>query len=185
MLIVAAALAALWAAPAKASTWCGTASTTDRVPNVLAGDVVHAVYAFPSDGADRLAQIATQMQTDAEQIDAWWRTQDPTRTPRFDLTPFSCGSQLDIASLRMPQTGAQLADTRAGADSILREVDRAGFNSRFTKYLVYYDGPVADARVCGLALAQSLGIGWAIVRVNSCASVPTVTVAAHELIHSM
>ena len=185
MLIVAAALAAFWAAPAKASTWCGTASTTDRLPNVLAGNVVHAVYAFPSDSPDRLAQIATQMQTDAEQIDGWWRTQDATRTPRFDLWPFSCGSQLDIASLHMSETGAQLADTRVGADTILRELDRAGLNSRFTKYLVYYDGPVADTRICGMALAEPLGIGWAIVRVNSCAGVPTVTVAAHELIHSL
>ena len=29
-------------------------------------------------------------QTDAETFDAWWRGQDPTRTPRFDLFAFPC-----------------------------------------------------------------------------------------------
>ena len=77
-----------------AATWCGTASQTDRSPNTLAGNPVHWVYAVPSDGQDRLSSIASVMQTDAEAIDSWWRTQDMTRLPRNDLTQFPCGLQV-------------------------------------------------------------------------------------------
>jgi hypothetical protein len=45
---------------------------------------VHVVYAFPADGADRFATAASQIATDVAAIDAWWRREDPTRTPRFD-----------------------------------------------------------------------------------------------------
>jgi len=184
MLIVATALVAVWAAPAKASTWCGTPSTTDRVPNVLAGNVVHVIYASPADGPDRLAQFATQMQTDAEQIDAWWRREDPIRTPRFDLFPFSCGSQLDIVSLRLPQAGAQFADIRVGANILVQELERGSLNSPFGKDLVYYDGPINEQRLCGFAEENRGGFSAAVVLLNSCTGVPSVTVAAHELIHS-
>src|SRR5213083_1655149 len=114
MLIVAAVLAGLAAAPVsagatKTTAWCGTLAPTDRTPNVVAGHPVHAIYALPSDVADRSAQIAPAMQADIEQIDGWWRGQDPTRTLRFDLFPFPCGAQLDLTLVRFPLPGAQLA----------------------------------------------------------------------------
>ena len=99
----AAALSALTPARA-AATWCGTPSSEDRTPNALAGFPAHWVYAIPSDGQDQLSSRANTMQTDAETIDAWWRTQDSTRLPRNDLTQLSCGLQLDISSVRLPQS---------------------------------------------------------------------------------
>src|SRR5215218_10470925 len=95
--LIAVAIAALvWAAPAQASPWCGTASPADRKPNVIAGYAVRVVYMIPADGQNRLDRLASAIQTDAETIDTWWQEQDPTRAIRFDLAPFACGAQLDI-----------------------------------------------------------------------------------------
>jgi hypothetical protein len=185
LLIVSAALAGLWAAPAHASTFCGTPGTADRSPNVVAGHPVHVVYAVPSDGTDRFAQFATQAQTDSEQIDAWWRGQDPTRTLRFDLFPYPCGNQLDLSSVRFGLAGAQLAPTETRFQAIAQALDGVGLLSDFVKTLVYYDGPVADTDVCGTGGGDAQGVGLAIVFVNACAGIPTVTVAAHELIHAL
>ena len=80
----------------------------DLLPQTVSGPTVHFIYAYPSDGTDRLAEFGTTMQTDAATIDTWWRAQDPTRTPRFDLFSFACGPQLDITDLRLPGTGADL-----------------------------------------------------------------------------
>ena len=91
--------------PARAAdTWCGSASQSDRVPNAVAGNPVHWVYALPSDGEDRLSSVVNVMQADAEQIDAWWRTQDSARLLRNDLAQFPCGTQLDVTPLRLPQS---------------------------------------------------------------------------------
>ena len=43
--------------------------------------------------------LATVMQADAEQIDAWWRGQDSTRALRNDVASFPCGTQLDITTV--------------------------------------------------------------------------------------
>ena len=92
------------AAPALRAAWCGAAAQADREPNVVAGNPIHWVYAIPSDGADNLAGLASVMQADAEQIDGWWRGQDPARTPRNDVAAFSCGAQLDITTVRLTRT---------------------------------------------------------------------------------
>jgi Divergent InlB B-repeat domain len=171
-------------APASASaTWCGTPQRADLTPNALAGFPVKWIYATPSDGADRLATIASAMQTDAEAIDAWWRREDPTRTPRNDLTPLSCGLQLDLSVLRMDSPGAQLVgDGRFG--TIFTSLVGEDFSSRHTKYVVYYDGPVLNDRICGQGASDGSGIGLAVVYVQSCAGVSTAAVAAHELLHT-
>ena len=52
-------------APGAPAAWCGDAAQTDRVPNVVAGNPIHWVYAIPSDGADNLGGLASVMQTDA------------------------------------------------------------------------------------------------------------------------
>jgi hypothetical protein len=185
LLIVTAALAGLWAAPAHASTFCGTPATTDRAPNVVAGDPVHVVYAVPSDGADRFGQFGTQAQTDYELIDGWWRGQDSTHTLRFDLFPYPCGTQLDLSSVRFSLSGAQLAPTQSRFQTIAQALDGMGLLSDYVKTLVYYDGPVSDTDVCGTGGGDPQGVGLAIVFVNACAGIPSVTVAAHELIHSL
>jgi List-Bact-rpt repeat protein len=185
-LIVAAAFAGLWATPAHAATWCGTPSATDRTPNVLAGYAVHTIYAIPSDGADRFGEFATQIQTDAEQIDGWWRGQDPTRAPRFDLFPFSCGPQLDISSVRLQASSAQLGDPNSGFPALIFSLARASLFSPFAKYLVYYDGAVVDPGICGEANVSPAAMSVAVVFVNACQpSVPYAPTAAHELIHTL
>ena len=80
--------------------------------------------------------------------DSWWQSQDPTRTPRFDVANFpGCSSQfgnVDISSVRLPGT---VADYEVlGTQDALNKV-RTSLASTFTdthkKYLVYLDTPVA------------------------------------------
>src|SRR5262249_18711285 len=168
------------ASAAAAAAWCGSASQTDRVPNGVAGDPVHWIYLIPSDGSDNLAAVAAAMQSEAEQIDAWWRGQASTRTPRNDVTTFSCGSQLDISTIRSTRSSAQLTPSAGRFSAIVDAVQAAGFASPFTKYLVYYDGPVDDDNLCGQGGSNG-GVGGAIVFFRSCSGVSPAAVAPHEL----
>ena len=168
-----------------ASTWCGAASQIDRVPNAIAGNPVHWVYAIPSDGPDRLSTIGSVMQTDGEEIDAWWRTQDTTRIPRNDLTQFPCGAQLDVTTVRLPQSGAQLGLLDGRFTAVFNALGPAGLRSSFTKYLVYYDGPVSDNNVCGQGGSEPSGFGLAVVYYQACTGVSTAAVAVHEVVHTL
>jgi len=168
-----------------AATWCGTASESDRSPNVVAGHPVHWVYAIPSDGQDQLSTIASVMQTDAEQIDVWWRGQDTTRAPRNDLTQFACGQQLDITTVRLALSASQLAPLSGRFAAMFNALGAAGLRSSFTKYLVYYDAPVDDDDICGQGGSDSSGFGLAVVYPQSCAGVSTADVGAHELLHTL
>ena len=173
------------ARPAASAAWCGTAAQTDRTPNGVAGNPVHWVYAIPSDGPDGLAGFAALMQADAEQIDAWWRGQDPARTLRNDVASFSCGMQLDITTLRLPQAGAQLSPLQGRFSAIADGLDQAGLSSPHTKYVVYYDGPTTDVNVCGQGGSDPSGFGAAVVYSRSCTGVSTAAVAAHEVLHTL
>lgn len=103
------------------------------------------------------------MQTDAETIDAWWRREDPARTPRNDLTQLSCGAQLDLTVLRLPQTSAQLTPAEGRFITLFYALASVGFRSPFTKYLLYFDGPVAEADLCGQGASDASGFGLAAV----------------------
>lgn len=171
------------ATAAAAATWCGTPTGADLVPNTIAGHPVHWIYAIPSDGGDRLSTVASVMQTDAEEIDAWWRREDSSRAPRNDLAALPCGQQLDLTSLRLPLSGAQLtSDSRFG--NIFNALAGGNFRSQFTKYVVYYDGPVTEDDVCGQGGSDGSGIGLAIVYVQACLGVSTAAISAHELLHT-
>jgi Divergent InlB B-repeat domain len=173
-------------APARATaTWCGTPAQADLAPNTVAGFPVHWIYAMPSDGGDRFTTFANAMQTDAEEIDAWWRREDPARAPRNDLAPLPCGQQLDLTTFRMQLSGAQLAGPDGRFGSIFNLLLAANFRSPFTKYIVYYDGPVTNAQICGQGGSDNTGFGLAVVYVQACAGVPTAAVAAHELLHTL
>ncbi len=167
-----------------AATWCGAATRTDLAPNAVAGKPVHWIYAIPSDGPDRSSTYASSMETDAESIDAWWRASDPTRTLRSDLARFPCGAQIDLSTIRLSRSGAQLAsvDTRFGR--IADELVSLSFESENTKYVVYYDGPV-EPDICGQGGGSRSGLGFAIVYVQACAGVAFDTTAAHEVLHTM
>ena len=178
-------LPALGVGRRAAATWCGAATRIDLVPNTVAGHPIHWIYVLPSDGGDRLAEVASRMQTDAEEVDAWWRREDPARAPRNDLTQLSCGVQLDLSSVRMQLSGAQLSGTDGRFGAIFGGLGTASFGSQFTKYMVYYDGPVADSDICGQAASSPTGVGLAIVYVQACVGVSTAAVAAHELLHTL
>src|SRR5205814_5403936 len=104
----AAALIAGFAPAAHAAvapvTWCGGAASASDRPDVAGGDQIHVVYAVPADGPDRFAQLASPIATDIRAIGDWWRTQDPTREPRFDLAGFACSGpgSLDISDVKLP-----------------------------------------------------------------------------------
>jgi Divergent InlB B-repeat domain len=170
---------------AAAATWCGSAAQVDRVPNGVAGNPVHWIYLIPSDGSDNLGGVASTMQSDAEQIDAWWRGQDPTRTPRNDVTAFSCGTQLDVTTVRSTRSSAELTPVSSRFAGIVDTLQSAGFTSSLTKYLVYYDGPVDDANICGQGGSNGSGFGVAVVYSRSCSGVSTALVAAHEFLHTI
>jgi hypothetical protein len=153
------------------------------VPNAVAGFPVHWIYAIPSDGQDRLATYAHAMQTDAEAIDAWWRREDPARTLRNDLAQLPCGLQLDLSTVRLPLSGAQLSGSaRFGA--IFDALQGANFRSPFTKYVVYLDAPVENRDICGQGGSSSGGMGLAVIYVQACAGVSTAAIGAHELLHT-
>jgi hypothetical protein len=172
------------AAVAAPAAWCGQASQSDRTPNPVAGNPVHWVYLIPSDGTDDLANVASVMQGDAEQVDTWWRGQDPTRTPRHDVASFSCGTQLDITTVRSARSSAELTPLGSRFVSIADSIEQAGLDSGFTKYVVYYDGPLSDVNVCGQGASDTSGFGVAVVYYRACAGASTAAVAAHEFLHT-
>lgn len=167
-----------------ASTWCGTPTQQDLAPNAVAGNAVHWIYAIPSDGADRFPTFASAMQTDAELIDAWWRGQDATRTPRDDLAAFPCGTQLDLSSVRLALPASRL-DNSTRFEEIVDGIVAAGFRSTFVKYVVYYDGSISEQGLCGQGGSESSGFGVAVVFTRSCNGIAPSVVAAHELLHTL
>jgi Divergent InlB B-repeat domain len=167
----------------EATTWCGSSTQNDLSPNAVAGHPAHWIYAIPSDGQDRLASIASTMQTDAETIAGWWQGQDASREPRNDLVQLSCGTQLDVSALRLQHSSSQLSPLDDRFATIVADAASAGFSSRFVKYVVYYDGP-APSNVCGQGGGFPDGVGYAIVYLQTCQPVPSSVVAIHELVHA-
>ena len=168
---------------APAATWCGTTTTQDRAP-ALAGRSIRVIYAFPSDGADRSVQLAPQLSADVDAIDAWWLGQDASREPRFDRVAFACGLQADILSLRLSDSAAVLQSSAVRGDRIEAQALAATGRSPYEKLLLYYDGPVDDADLCGEGTGTPDGAGVAMVYLGACTDVPTADIAAHELLHS-
>jgi hypothetical protein len=190
LLLLAAASAAFFGVHASASLaagWCGTgASPIDR-PDVTTGRQVHAIWAVPSDGGDTFATGAPLMADDIASVTSWWQGQDPTRIPRFDEAVFGTSECVDISSVRLPQPASTFAgDPAAAFDEMVRELANMGFDNSFKKYLIYYDGPVIDSRVCGVGGGSfDHGPAFAIVLRADCPSVHTDSVAAHELLHAL
>ena len=179
------AVPAATAEPFAPAAWCGSPASADRVSNVVAGNPIHWIYLIPSDGADNVGSVAPVMQSDAEEVDSWWRGQDPTRAPRNDLTTFSCGTQLDITTVRSTRPGAEFAPLDGRFGLIFDTIERAGFASNFTKYLVYYDGPSDEDNVCGQGGSNHPdAFGLAVVYYRSCSGISTAAVAAHEFLHT-
>jgi hypothetical protein len=189
-------------AHAVPTTWCGGTSVaaTDRKPDSVAGNQINVMYARPLDAPDHFAQLASPIASDIAAIDAWWRQQDPNRTPRFDLYPFTaCGStfgSLDLADVTLPQPAIAYASQASSFSNIVLALENAPFSAVDThrKYLVYYDAPTSNPDICGtgggLSNRYTSGPSWAVVYVQSCG----ITIgdgnfgawtATHELIHAL
>ena len=135
--------------------WCGTdAISEDRKPDALGGRQTRVIYAFPSDGPDNFATRASQIASSINAVDTWWRGQDPTRTPRFDLAVMpGCATTfgaLDIAHVQLPHDSAYYFGISTEANRIGKlRTDLAPVLTHLgKKYLVYYDGPV-EFGICG------------------------------------
>jgi hypothetical protein len=186
---------------AGASAWCGTdAVGTDRKPEAASANQIHVVYAFPSDGTDRFSLDAGLIAQDVASIDAWWRTQDPTRAPRFDLYAFpGCPpgiDQLDLSRVQLPHDTAyyQPLTNRLGRLSTDLSAPPSSLADPAKKYLVYYDGIVDQPRVCGISPVEPfLGGANAFSAIFLGSACPQdlgtdgflATAAAHELTHNL
>lgn len=183
--------------PAHASTpmpWCGTDSAaTDRLPDATPGFAVHVAYVHPPGSPDRFAEWAPRIVGDVAAIEAWWRREDPTRTPRFDQFPFPCTGlgALDLTNVALSQAITGIG----GAFSTIRQLlaTQNGFDQPEKVYLAYYDGPTGQSgleRVCGQGAPGGGPLslpGIAVVYLDSCAGSSSdllrPIVAVHELIH--
>lgn len=189
LLIVAIGVVALWAAPgAFAATWCGSGESPIDRPDVITGRQIHVIYAVASDGSDTFPAVSQTMTTDVASITSWWQGQDPTRIPNFDQAAFAAGTCLDLSVVRLPV--AQAALTGAGAENAFQlvgnELEAAGFQNPYKKYLVYYDGPPVQDDVCGTGGGEfATGPAFAIVWLQGCPGIPTDSIAAHELLHAL
>jgi hypothetical protein len=186
------ALASLALAPAaSAATWCGgSAETATDRPDTSTGPQVHMAYAIPADGVDGFATYASAIATDVEESDAWWHSQDPMRTPRFDLAAFpGCSgfAAVDVSFVRLPLGSADLLASSSRASAIFRAMPGYG---RWKKTVVYYDGPLDDPDLCGegSGSASSGADSLAIVYVrSSCMRTQSLRAAVmtHELTHAL
>jgi hypothetical protein len=184
---------------AAAGTWCGNdRAETNRAPELVSGRQIHVVYAFPSDGADRFDALASPIVTDLELMDAWWRGQDPSRTPRFDLFPFpGCSGlgRLDLTKVRLPQPAAYYRDEATTLGRLALDLAASPFAlaQTWAKYLVYYDGSTSLPNLCGrsnLPPTHEVGATRAVVFLQACpddlgSGGLKAWTAAHELLHNL
>ena len=200
--VAATAAVAAWPTGASAAavptTWCGTStSPTDRKPDQVSAHQIGVVYAHPLGSPDNFAATASKIVTDLATVDAWWRGQDPTRTPRFDLYAFpGCSTRLgslDLAKVTLPRDASHYSALLAGWERLADDLfgPPFGFSHRYKKYVVFYDGPRQDEDVCGIAGGDPFrGPSFAQVYLQTCwrdvgtGGVVAVT-AAHELLHSL
>jgi hypothetical protein len=194
---LAAIVALVAAVSAHASTpipWCGTSSSAiDRLPDATSAYAVHVSYVRPASAPDRFSALAPRIVGDTAAFDTWWRGEDSTRTPRFDLFPApGCATSfgaLDITNVQLPRTVTSIG---SAFQELRMQLSELGFNEAEKAYLVYYDGPTGQVgadHVCGQG-ARSSGFdlpGFAVVYLDSCdgdvGDSLRPVVAMHELVH--
>lgn len=205
--VAAAFVPAAHAARAPVS-WCAGAPTATDRPDTAGGDEIHVVYAHPSDSPDRFAEVASSIAGDIRGINLWWRGQDRTRVPRWDMAEAAgCGGfgRLDISDVTLPHDTAYYNQSTTPKLTLLRsDLVAAGFDDPAKKYLVYYDQAAnATTSDCGAAYvsAQSGSYAGVFVAPNLESTVPgrgcgsiepsaprggyLAVVAAHELVNAL
>lgn len=171
-----------------APPWCGSGEPTTDQPDAVNAFSWHVLYAVSSDAPDAFAATAPRIAGDVQAVTDWWRSQDPTRTLRFDLlTTPGCASdaaRVDISFLRLPQ-GASSYDY----DSIVAAARDAGFDSPDKGYLVYYDGARSDQTLCGQGAQANVSFAFVVVYLQACDlatdDVIRPIVAVHEMVHGL
>ena len=142
---------------------------------------------------DRFAELAPRIVGDVAAIDAWWRSQDPTRAPRFDLFPVACATAfgaLDITNVELPQPISGIAGAFSEIRLLLART--LGFTEPEKVYLVYYDGPTGQSgleQVCGQGAERGGGLPGdrdrlsRLLRAHSEGDTLRPVVGVHELVH--
>lgn len=147
--------------------WCGDERSTDDLAHEVANGShrFHGIYAYPADALSRFRALAGLLQADAFQASALLELAYG-RGIRLDMGT-SCGAQyLDISSVRLPLTTAQLQGVSGSPELLSTAVEQgvqaAGFDllgendnsavaaARTKNYMLWLDGP-APAGFCGLA----------------------------------
>lgn len=193
--LVLAATPALSAHGGAPTRWCGAPAGVDRA-DVVSAFLVHVVYAVPADAPDRFEERVLPILSDLSSIDGWWRRQDPTRSPRFDLLGAECDSglgRLDLSDVRLPHEASYYADAKAGFSRLTSDIeDTLGFRAPEKKYLVYYDGSVERRNICGTSpLGPPRGSASCVVYLNSLCGQDlgrageAAATSVHELLHNL
>jgi hypothetical protein len=164
----------------------------------MGGNQIHIVYAVASDAPDQFGTFVNGIVTDLGVVDAWWRRQDPTRAPRFDLAAFAgcttLAGQIDVSFVRLPHPTSTFLTLGSNLSALAADLASMSLNLRTKRYLVYYDGPTNDGDVCGISFRDPTGTGGgefvAAIWMRACrpdigAGDVDAAVAAHELLHSL
>ena len=201
--VAVAALLLVPAAPAAITPvrWCGNdVAQSDRVHDRMGGEQIHVIYAVPADGPERFAELASLLATDVAAIDAWWRREDPTHAPRFDLFEFpGCESRfgkLDLSFVRLPDVASVYGPSIDRYQRISTQLSSSPyvFAASDKKYLVFFDGAVANDKICGAGSGGRETGGprsYGIVYLRSSCDLTigdgggVAYVGAHELLHTL
>ena len=183
-------------AGSRGATWCGSGeAASDRLPDAVAAQQIHVIYAIPLDGQDGFAEDAPLIVADLRALDAWWHREDPTREPRFDLFAFQGCSlgldALDLSSVRLPHDTSYYQPIDGRSDKLRVDLEGA-FGHPAKKDLVYYDGQVDVEFDCGQSeIAPDTGaFSFVYLQAAGCthdlgAGGGTAGYTAHELLHNL
>ena len=183
--------AALWLAPgALAAGWCGGGDETgtDR-PDVVTAQQVHAVVAIPSDAADPFATDAGRLADDVTSMLTWWQGQDPTRDPALRPGRRSAAATASTsASSGCPRPAPRTRrSARTATFSAIASRPRSAPAAGTRTTSSTTTGPRCETNVCGVGGTEAFntGPGFAIVLLQGCPTVPSDTIATHELLHAL
>lgn len=167
--------------------------TSDQADDT-SGDQIHVLYVLPAD-ADEGRAMDAAIRTEIAVIDNWYDGELGGKRLNFDTT----GGALDISTIRLDQTEAEIANDPNNADALalLLALDDAGFDEANTLpsgdgklYLVYYEGQGTDPGTCGVSFSYYIAIMW----MDACGGIyPSFTnfpfgstyLVVHELTHGI
>ena len=127
-------------APWSASQWTGGTQTADVADDTTLPQF-HAIYLYPSNGANRFSQFAAMIQADARQASD--RLNSLGKAVRWDTR--GGGALIDITVVKSANNAKRLA-TANQFNLVKNEIASKGFNKANKKYVVWLD---AGSQYCG------------------------------------